>query len=77
MAKTVKELEQETLKVAHAAKRFFSTPDGKKVLEYLEDGWTSDKLIGNDPQDTGFRVGQFECFRDIQKLIRIGELDNE
>jgi hypothetical protein len=53
--------------------RLFTSPDGKLVLQDLEDELNPDVLIGKTSEDTAYNVGRRDAFVYIQQLIRYEE----
>ena len=50
----------------------FTTPDGKKVLDYLKAQYLPEKLSTDDPHTTAIRVGQSDPIRDIIRRVEDG-----
>jgi hypothetical protein len=63
-------------KLNQTAKHFyhtFTSPSGKKVLEFLERELNSDKLIASTPHETSYNVGRRDAFIYIQQMMRYAE----
>ena len=50
----------------------FTTPDGKKALEYLKANYLPDKLSTEDAHTTAIRVGESNPIRDIIRRVEDG-----
>tara|TARA_R110002020_G_scaffold170207_2_gene359574 strand:- start:7534 stop:7728 length:195 start_codon:yes stop_codon:yes gene_type:complete len=52
------------------------SPDGELLMKELAAMWDTFGLIGNDPQETGYKVGQRDAYKFIS-MLRDGEMINE
>lgn len=58
------------------ARRFhnlFTSPDGVKVLEALEEEFNPDTLIGSNNAETNYNVGRRDVVIYIRQMIRYNE----
>lgn len=67
---------RQKIKLNEKAARFhrvFNTPEGKKVLQDLEEELNPDTLMGKDSHFTTYNVGRRDAFIYIQQLLRYYE----
>jgi hypothetical protein len=54
--------------------RIFTSPDGKKVLEWLEDEFDSDEIFtAGEPDTTSYNLGKRDVIVYIRQMIRLKE----
>jgi hypothetical protein len=51
----------------------FTSPDGMKVLEALEEEFNPDVLLGKDDSETNYNVGRRDVVIYIRQMIRYNE----
>jgi hypothetical protein len=51
-------------------KKLFSSPDGKEVLDILEEEFNGDNLFYADPYTTAHKLGSRDVVVYLQQLIR-------
>ncbi len=64
-------------KVVHKAGyfyRIFTSPDGKKVLEWLEEEFDADEIFtAGEPDTTSYNLGKRDVVVYIRQMIRLRE----
>lgn len=54
--------------------RIFTSPDGKKVLEWLEEEFDSDEIFkAGEPDTTSYNLGKRDVIVYIRQMIRLKE----
>ncbi len=54
--------------------RIFTSPDGKKVLEWLEEEFDSDEIFkAGEPDTTSYNLGKRDVIIYIRQMIRLKE----
>lgn len=54
--------------------RIFTSPDGKKVLEWLEDEFDNDEIFAaGEPDTTSYNLGKRDVIVYIRQMIRLKE----
>ena len=54
--------------------RIFTSPDGKKVLEWLEDEFDKDEVfVAGEPDTTVYNLGKRDVVVYIRQMIRLKE----
>lgn len=54
--------------------RIFTSPDGKKVLEWLEDEFDKDEIFkAGEPDTTSYNLGKRDVVVYIRQMIRLKE----
>lgn len=66
-------LQEEIRQYSGSFRQAFGTPDGKIVLERLEDLFDDVELMGEDPYKTARNIGRRDVVRFIQQMINNSE----
>lgn len=51
------------------AKRLFNSPDGLKVLAYMKDSYVDNTALGQDTNETMYKLGRKEFIQGLVRLI--------
>lgn len=60
-------------KKAKVFQNLFSTPDGKKALEALQQEFDSVDIMSDTPEKTAYRLGQRDVVKYIEQMIQAPE----
>ena len=44
------------------------TPDGQALMNELREAYSEGSLLGETPEKTAYRVGQFDVYRDLLRI---------
>lgn len=64
------DLVKRTMAFKRNATRLFNTPDGKKVIAYLVDSYVNNSALGEDVNQTMYKLGQKEFVQGLLRLIK-------
>lgn len=75
MARGLAELQQRLAgEKGDAVRRVLSTPDGKVLLDALEDTFIEGDLLGKDHDETVFNLGGREVAQYLRRLVKLSRL---
>ncbi len=57
---------------ARIIQRLAQTEHGQAFMELLEETFQSGSMMGKDPQETAYNVGQYELVSYLQSLQKVG-----